>query len=233
MLKQTEASPFFDFYKKDTKPNKKALKKKLSTGVSIFLGIQLIFGGYNLFRSQNHIDAIVEQSNQVYNDFSAMRTAMIKGDQNKSIELFTKLKYQNTPVADLIISGSMTVIKRPVDNSVPVEYSYKLTPQTVDTLNSIYENNWNSGIIAQQKAVDNIQCFIGDFTCYIGRYFIQNKMNEFTDIVGKKLQSSHYNNTHYDEFLTWQKGFSQRAKEGKFLKDERTPGDKYIERLKK
>lgn len=231
MLKQTEAAPFFDFYKKDTKPNKKALKKKLSTGVSIFLGIQLIFGGYNLFRSQNHIDTMVEKSNQLYSDYASMHKAIIKGDQNKSIELFTKIKHQNTPVADLLISGSMTVIKRPLDESIPVEYRYKLTPETVNILNSIYENNWNSGILEQKKSVDNIQCFIGDFTCYVGRYFIQDKMNEFIEVVDKKLKSSHYNNTHYDEFLAWQNAFSQRAKEGKFLKDERTPGQKYIEGL--
>lgn len=232
MLKQTETSPFFDFYKKDIKKNKTNFKKKLSTGFSIFLGIQLILGGYNLFRSQNYINSMIEQSTQIYTDYAAMHKAIIKGDQNKSIELFTKIKYQNTAVADLLISGSMNVIKRPMSENVPVEYSYKLTPQTIGILNSIYENNWNSGIMAQQRENDNIKCLIGDFTCYVGRYFVQDKMNQYSQVVYKKIQASHYNNTHYDEFLKWQESYLTRAKTGTFLDDERTPGQKYVDNLK-
>lgn len=231
-LKQKEKSHIFDFSKIIHKKPENKKKNKIVRCAAMFMNIQLLLGLGNLFSMQHYVDTLTAQNNQIAIDYAEMQKAMKSGDQDKSIALFSKLKNQNTAVSDLFIGGNLLLVQSPPHPDTPVDYNYKLTPQTIKTLNTIYTYNLNSGIAAQTKELHNIECLPIDLTCYIGRHYLQEQLQPSLDIIHKKVLRDNYNVSHINEYLSWQTEMFNQIQKGNYTYSDKNPGQVYVNSLK-
>jgi hypothetical protein len=229
---QKDNSHIFDFSKAIPKRKEKKPTSKAWNLLSSFICLQLIFGAYNLYRAENFLQDRVAQSEQIGQDYNDLSSAIKKGDQNKVISLFGKIKNQNTPIADLLIGGNISLLHLPKDNTMPVEYTSKVTPETLETLDYIYKNNWNSGVLAETKFNNSINCFFGDFTCYIAKPFIKDFLQKNTNYINYKVIKNNYNMTHLDEYLDWHERITKQLNLKNITALEADPGTIYINTLK-
>lgn len=226
-LKRKELLEYVDFYKKDI-PQHKKLKNKILKGLTVFVGVQLAFASFNVFRMNNYLEDQKQLRQVAYTNYQEVLGAMKYGDQYKIIDTFSKLKSRDSITSDILAAS--TILSARFDTVEEMEQHYKVAPETLKTIEYIYQNRWNSGFMAKQKERDSISCFVGDFTCYIARPIIQKNLQAASNHMYRYAATDYYNINHWDEYTKWMKdSINKLEKNGKIFND--SPGDIHVKSL--
>lgn len=203
--KQIEALDFFK--KKDHSKNK---KHQLKIFILAVVMSQISFLCHNIGLVKTTIESH-KINKQVINSYEKLREAKIKGDQEVIITEFINMKNSQNPMGELL---SASLIKENIANEVWENESYKktedyklygskITPRTKKILEAIYKTNMNSGLKAQYKRIDALECFIADFSCHIGKPMMQKEMKHSLQQIEVLLNKDNYDIAHPEEFKKW------------------------------
>lgn len=222
--------PEFDFNKKNIKKEEKKPSFKWMNILSAFIGIQVLFFGYNTFLLTNNTYVKSEEILKVFPLFQEVRQDLKKGNDEKAINDFIKLKSSSFAITDLLASTIITSVY--IDDTIEPnkrdEYSFNVKPETKKLLLSIYQNNLNSGLNKEKQDLENMQCFLIDFSCHLFKPIWVNELKKITSNMEDKLNIANYNISHPEEFKAWQKNISVKLEKGNQPSEElRTPGHIY------
>lgn len=203
----------FDFLNKK-EIVKKNHKKNILNVLGMLFFMQLTFFVSNMNNILNIVDNKSNETEQIFHDYGEIQKNMREGHQQESIIAFSNLIQKKQPITDLLAGGFVLSILAQDDNNIKSEEKkliennrYKLTPETKNSLVNLYKKTWNDRVIhakMEKDNVDNYQCIFVDISCYALKNFWKLKKMEFTNVVEKKLNITHYHIEHIEEFKKWQ-----------------------------
>lgn len=207
----------FDFLNKK-EIVKKNHKKKILNVLGMLFCMQLTFLVANTNTILNILGNKSNETEQIFHDYGEIQKNMREGHQQESIDAFSNLIQKKQPITNLLAGGFVLSIlaqdESKSDNNIKSEEKkliesnrYKLTPETKNSLVNLYKKTWNDRVIhakIEEDKVNNYQCIFVDISCYALKSFWKSKEVKFINVVEKKVNITHYNIEHIDEFKKWQ-----------------------------
>lgn len=230
LFKKFDKIPEFDFNKKHIKKEEKKPFIKFYNLLFAFVGIQIMFFSHNTFLLTNNLNAKSEETLKFFPIFKNLSEALKKGDDEKAINEFIKLKSSPFAVTDMLSSNIIRslYIDETIEPNKRNKDSFNIKSETKKTLLSIYQNNINSGLNKEKQDIENIQCYFIDFSCRIFKPILKDTLIKPIFSIEKKLNIANYNISHPDEFKKWQQKINQDLENGIKNKELlQSPGDIY------
>ena len=214
----------FDFNRIQLKKKEKARLPKWFKYFSLFIGVQSILLGYNIFLVKENIIEKTKETEHAFIIYKNLTEALKKGNDEQAINSFIKLKSSSYGITDLL---SAVVVKKIYleENNIKHEYRMKIQPETKKMLISIYNSNINSGLNKEKYDLNKVNCFFMDFSCHIFKpIFVKKVRGDFIQSIENKLNIDNYDIAHPKEFKNWHK---QLNKEDGSTNNLKSPGSIY------
>lgn len=225
LLQEKQLTHNFDFCATKNQRNNK-LKYALINSIIGFIALQTLFLGYHvLYQADHYLEEFRAKSDNTFTYSDNLNKAIDTGDQEKIVLYFNKIKNSKSTLGDEMI-GSKILLIHQYESSFTTEQKgiIEITPETIKTLDNIYQQSWNSGHLYVKQQTNNTQCFWADVTCYLGRGFVKNVLQKDIDKSNKRIMANHYNIEHIEQYKDWNKNY--RFSEDKKIDD---PGTLYVD----
>lgn len=214
---QSSGEMSFDFLKRD-KAVKKHKKSMLKSFLGIFLLSQFLFTIANINNFANFIYNKADNGSNIYNEYFALQKATQSGNQQEAIIDFARFVKSEEPVRDLLAGGYLLKVltedQYKIDENWTTELKtlmeqgrYKLTPETQNVLLNIYKENWKNGVEQNKKVFNNYKCFMFDLSCFMLKKAYEKPIMQNVNIVEQKINVTHYNIEHLEQYRKWQLKF--------------------------
>lgn len=217
----------FDFFENKQVSNqmKKEKKKKFMNRLSsywlLILGVQafLFANDYLNFQTyaKNHLIQ-TEITLQYYDDF---REAIDKNDSTAIISNFSSLLHTASESHNLIPGTSVLSLKAD---------GHRIDSTTLETINYMYNQHYNTNISKEITQIENYQCFILSGFCHLAVALYKDDLLKSYENIKEKNEVQHYNVNHIEQYREWKNTISKKIDNKQILSDidRQSPGDIYV-----